>query len=310
MSGGNFKVKAIKNCKFLDGDMAFKKGKTYEYKDGKVITECGYESSYYENFKELLNHNEKYKDVLIEYKENDYNIGDKVKFKGDLVSGEHYGSITLLGEMKNIVIGITSTIIEISEDDNYKVEDGRGFWYSKEMFEKVGTIKTEEEESMNYKVGDKVIVKEGLLCGKNYDNTYFNSDMNRFIGKTLTISDVDTYYKSYSVEENGWNWSESMLKDVESDVVVNTNVINPKPDSKIVISFDRNETIATCNNKQAKALCNPTDAYDVLEGIKVSVSRVLNIPVNEKVVASKEKVRPIEDYSVKELLELLEKRVK
>lgn len=168
---------------------------------------------------------------------------------------------------------------------------------------------TKEEESMKHKVGDKVIVKKGLVCGRNYDKTYFNSDMDRFAGRTLTISEVDTYNKRYEVQENDWNWSDEMFKD-EDDLLVNTNVINNHPDSKIVITFNANETIAMCNNKQARALCNPTDAYDVLEGVRVAVSRVLNIPVDEKVVASKDKVRPIEDYSVKELLEVLEKRVK
>ena len=62
-----------------------------------------------------------------------------------------------------------------------------------------------------YKIGDKVKVRKDLVVGERYNGgTTFNSDMEKFKGKTLTISsnykDVDGSEDRYNVKENCWCW--------------------------------------------------------------------------------------------------------
>ena len=69
---------------------------------------------------------------------------------------------------------------------------------------------------MKYTVGDKVKVRCDLEVGKMYGAHYFVSDMNKYIGKTMTIKEVigNTYHLK---EDDGeWCWTEGMLEDLTS----------------------------------------------------------------------------------------------
>lgn len=61
---------------------------------------------------------------------------------------------------------------------------------------------------MNYKVGDKVRVRENLEADEDYGATYANGEMTKY--KTLTIKEVHS--EIYDVEENSWGWTDEMLE--------------------------------------------------------------------------------------------------
>jgi len=62
-----------------------------------------------------------------------------------------------------------------------------------------------------FKKGDKVRVRIDLEPNKSYeDGVCFIPRMKDFIGKVLTIKSYSHY--RYEVEENTWNWPESMFE--------------------------------------------------------------------------------------------------
>lgn len=67
---------------------------------------------------------------------------------------------------------------------------------------------------MKYKVGDKVKVRSDLKAYEIYGSNMLTKSMEKFVGKTVTISDVGI--TSYAIEEMGVAyWTEEMLEPVE-----------------------------------------------------------------------------------------------
>lgn len=67
---------------------------------------------------------------------------------------------------------------------------------------------------MKYKVGDKVKVRSDLKAYEIYGSNMLTKSMEKFAGKTVTISDVGI--TSYSIEEMGVAyWTDEMLEPVE-----------------------------------------------------------------------------------------------
>jgi hypothetical protein len=64
-----------------------------------------------------------------------------------------------------------------------------------------------------FKVGDKVRVRDGLINGFIYDGITVDDDILELSGKILTIWTVGRY--NYQVHENGWLWNDKMLEPVE-----------------------------------------------------------------------------------------------
>ena len=64
---------------------------------------------------------------------------------------------------------------------------------------------------MRFAVGDKVLVRNDLEVGREYDEIGFVAPMAKFKGKVLTISVVKREV-CYNAEESGtWNWTEEMF---------------------------------------------------------------------------------------------------
>lgn len=67
---------------------------------------------------------------------------------------------------------------------------------------------------MKYKVGDKVKVRSDLKAYEIYGSNMLTKSMEKFVGKTVTISDVGI--TSYAIEEMGVAyWTDEMLEPVE-----------------------------------------------------------------------------------------------
>lgn len=64
-----------------------------------------------------------------------------------------------------------------------------------------------------FKVGDKVRVKD-VKVDTYDDGCWFVDDMEKYIGKTLTIKDIERYgsHEWYHVNENDWSWTDAWLR--------------------------------------------------------------------------------------------------
>ena len=76
-------------------------------------------------------------------------------------------------------------------------------------------------EDCRYNVGDKVMVRPGLIAGEPYTMTSgprrtlplwtANDDMTKLSGQILTIKKIRIDQTGYGVEENHWIWTDEML---------------------------------------------------------------------------------------------------
>ena len=72
---------------------------------------------------------------------------------------------------------------------------------------------------MKFKVGDKVKIKENLLC-KKYDAMYFTSLMRRYGGKEAKITYIspDGNACHLNIDSGNWWWSEGMLEPYMAEI--------------------------------------------------------------------------------------------
>lgn len=128
---------------------------------------------------------------------------------------------------------------------------------------------------MKYKVGDKVRVKNDLVCGEKYymesPKTYnvFVEPMEKLRGQVVTISGISSC-GSYHVREcprSPWGefcWTDGMFE---------------SSDKKIVITADGMKTIARLYEgealiKTATAKCSPDDTFDFALGSNIAFIRL------------------------------------
>lgn len=138
-------------------------------------------------------------------------VGDKFKFRTDLIVGRSYGGITFLESMKRLKgkqVTIKSAnkhglshLIHLNEDREYD------FCYSSAMLE------TDTPVSIKgLKVGDKVTVRQGLTANSNVGGVFINDEMYLMGGQVLTVACIAPS-GNFDVLENIWRWSpESCLK--------------------------------------------------------------------------------------------------
>lgn len=127
---------------------------------------------------------------------------------------------------------------------------------------------------MKYKIGDKVRVRDDLICYERYkmhdSETYdrVNTEMQEFKGKTLTISRHHPDGK-YNVKEDSerWNWTDEMFSGLAASL------------PKVVITTDGKTTTAKMYEgkkllKAAESSCSPEDTFDFAIGAKLALERV------------------------------------
>lgn len=64
---------------------------------------------------------------------------------------------------------------------------------------------------MKYKVGDKVLIRSDLKYGNDYGETYFNREMEKYCGKTLTVESVSNVGYTF-LDLSYWNWTDEMIE--------------------------------------------------------------------------------------------------
>lgn len=131
---------------------------------------------------------------------------------------------------------------------------------------------------MAYKVGDKV-----RIVSERPNDPGFVDDMEKYLGKTLTVSKVKEhqytetdYYLKEAIVERGffvgyhWTFGESWI----------SGLAEPEQEPYTVeLRFDGAITTATLKRggrdvKTAEARCKPTDTYSRAEGARVAVERL------------------------------------
>ena len=123
--------------------------------------------------------------------------------------------------------------------------------------EKKGTEKMKESK---FKVGDKVIIKDGSKI-KNYQGGWIR-DMAEYVGRICTISFVahrsDNSY-AYRMKEIDYTWDERGLAPA---------------DETIIISKEGNKVTAKCNGLTGIARCNPEDVFEYKTGVMLAIERL------------------------------------
>ena len=71
-----------------------------------------------------------------------------------------------------------------------------------------------------FKVGDKVRVRENLIVGGVYGTNTFVKYMEKYKGRILTISFIDS--RGYELEEADYYWTDEMLEEVKEDKMEKT----------------------------------------------------------------------------------------
>ena len=127
---------------------------------------------------------------------------------------------------------------------------------------------------MKYKIGDKVRVRDDLICYEWYkmhdSETYdsVNTEMQEFKGKEVTILADNSFGKYLIKEDNGdYHWTDEMFSGLATSL------------PKVVITTDGKTTTAKMYEdkkvlKTAKTQCSPEDTFDFAIGAKLALERV------------------------------------
>lgn len=143
-----------------------------------------------------------------------YKVGDVVTVRSDLEYCQGYGANAVNGDMMNYR-GQEVTIKSIVNESRgqYTIEEADWTWTT-EMFVSKSNGITTPEGFDDYKVGDKVKVKDNLDIHDNWKCCGATSSMVELKGKIVTISNVkvEDGYNYYNVEEDPCWWVSEMFE--------------------------------------------------------------------------------------------------
>lgn len=128
---------------------------------------------------------------------------------------------------------------------------------------------------MRYKVGDKVKVKSDLKNGGLYDSVAFILEMDRFLGKYVTIREIDIKafrVPVYKVKESEFAFTDAMLEDeIEKGLEKNVKDFNIK--SYKVCDNDGVKTVVVKfeDGSDEHAVCCADDQFELERGIEVCI---------------------------------------
>ena len=139
-----------------------------------------------------------------------FEVGDKVRIKSNISTSKKYNGGCCVTEEMFDKIGDIETIKHVSAhmgngQARYIITNSAYFW-TDDMLERV-------EDTMKYKVGDKVRVREDLVVDKEYGNDCFVIGMKGMLGKTVTIDSVNEGAEVYRIKECGFHWTEEMFEE-------------------------------------------------------------------------------------------------
>ena len=137
--------------------------------------------------------------------------GMKVKLRKDLVAGQTYGSDCWITDM--VKPGSEVVVERIIEDDKFYVK-GSYYNYTVDMLEI--PVKLSDLESRDFKVGDRVRLREDLKAGVKYDGlTYLNSMLKPGTETTIKERFTGTGNVLLASDESSYIYSPAMLEHVE-----------------------------------------------------------------------------------------------
>ena len=139
-----------------------------------------------------------------------FEVGDKVRIKSNISTSKKYNGGCRVTEEMFDKIGDIETIKHVGAhmgngEARYTISNSDYFW-TDDMLERV-------ENSMKYKVGDKVKIRENLVVDKRYGNEDFVSGMIHMRGKEATISEVYKGVKLYRIKECDYSWTDEMFEE-------------------------------------------------------------------------------------------------
>ena len=130
-----------------------------------------------------------------------------------------------------------------------------------------GKKKIKEKIKMTeFKVGDKVRVREDLIPGEVYGNVGFVSSMKNMCGKIVTIKGFYLNYCNMYLKEIGYLWSPEMLEPVEDNVK---------------LLFNGNATILFKDGKKYVTKCDKDDIYDREKGLLTVLAKANGYTYND-----------------------------
>lgn len=122
----------------------------------------------------------------------------------------------------------------------------------------------DRKEFDKLKVGDKVKIVD-VKTGAGW-NGY--GKMDRWLGKIMTVRDIDPYgvvrmREDADENEGGWYWGSSMIDcKVDEPATIEMHIVRG---NKTVVRLS--------NGKVGIARCNPQDSFDVYEGLRIAAAR-------------------------------------
>ena len=137
--------------------------------------------------------------------------GMKVKLRKDLVADQRYGSDTWVVEMKKP--GSEVVVSRIVKDDKFFIKGGF-YYYTVDMLE--NPVKLSDLESRDFKVGDRVRLREDLKAGVMYDGlTYLETMLKPGTETTIDKRFTGTGNVTLASDESSYIYSPAMLEHVE-----------------------------------------------------------------------------------------------
>lgn len=137
--------------------------------------------------------------------------GMKVKLRKDLVAGQMYGSDCWITDMKKP--GSEVVVKSIVDDDKFFIKGGF-YCYTVDMLE--SPVKLSDLESRDFKVGDRVRLREDLKAGVMYDGlTYLDSMLKPGTETTIKERFTGTGNVLLASDESSYIYSPAMLEHVE-----------------------------------------------------------------------------------------------
>lgn len=137
--------------------------------------------------------------------------GMKVKLRKDLVADQRYGSDCWITDM--VKPGSEVVVDHIIKDDRFNVK-GSLYNYTVDMLE--NPVKLSDRVSRDFKVGDRVRLREDLKVGVVYDGlTYLNSMLKPGTETTIDERFTGTGNVLLASDESSYIYSPAMLEHVE-----------------------------------------------------------------------------------------------
>lgn len=192
-----------------------------------------------------------------------FKIDDKVRFIGNIKKHEQYDdNDNYIGDF-------------IKQYDSFTIKNFTGLYY--ELKENpFWSFDENELELVNpkYKVGDKVKVREDLICDKDYGGELFAKDMMEYKGKITEIKNI-FYNGEYTlVDCNYWAFTDEMLEPV-LDNLIKEFTIDDLIDAPL-------GTKITFDNKKEFIKTNKLDFEDSDYCLTISEEILENLTLNQE----------------------------